>query len=173
MNKPRWNPYLVGALIGLLSILTFSIVNKPLGMSTGLAQASGACAMPILGADKVAANTYWAKTAIPTWDYSTLFLVGTVIGAFLSALLCGVFKFTAESTVWTENFGPSKTKRLVAAFIGGIIILYGARLADGCTSGHGISGSLQLAVSGWLFFIVMFGSGILTAKLLYGRSAQA
>ena len=84
-----------------------------------------------------------------------------------------LFQFTAESTVWTENFGPSKTKRLVAAFIGGIIILYGARLADGCTSGHGISGSLQLAVSGWLFFIVMFASGILTAKLLYGRSRQA
>ena len=57
--------------------------------------------------------------------------------------------------------------------IGSIIIMYGARLADGCTSGHGISGCLQLAVSGWLFFIVMFASGILTAKLLYGRSRQA
>jgi hypothetical protein len=28
-------------------------------------------------------------------------------------------------------------------------------------------------VSGWLFFIVMFASGIFTAKLLYGRSVQA
>jgi uncharacterized membrane protein YedE/YeeE len=173
MNNPRWNPYLVGALIGVLSILTFSIVNKPLGMSTGLAQASGACAMPFLGADKVAANTYWAKTAIPTWDYSTLFLVGTVLGAFLSALLCGVFKLSADSSVWTDRFGASKPKRLIAAFLGGVIILYGARLADGCTSGHGISGTLQLAASGWLFFIVMFGPGILTAKLLYGRTTQA
>jgi uncharacterized membrane protein YedE/YeeE len=173
MNKPRWNPYLVGALIGVLSILTFSIVNKPLGMSTGLAQASGACAMPFLGADKVAANTYWAKTAIPTWDYSTLFLVGTVIGAFLGAWLSGTFKLAIDSEIWTQSFGASKPKRLIAAFIGGIILLYGARLADGCTSGHGISGCLQLAVSGWLFFIVMFASGILTAKLLYGRSTQA
>jgi len=144
MKNPRWNPYLVGVLIGLLSIVTFSVANKPLGMSTGLAQAAGACAMPILGSDQVAANTYWAKAAIPAWDYSTLFLVGTMAGALLSALLCGVFK-----------------------------VSYGARLADGCTSGHGISGCLQLAVSGWLFFIVMFASGILTAKLLYGRSAQA
>jgi len=98
MKNPRWNPYLVGALIGLLSILTFSLANKPLGMSTGLAQASGACAMPILGADKVAANTYWAKTAIPTWDYSTLFLVGTVLGAFLSAMLCGVSSAAGSSS---------------------------------------------------------------------------
>jgi len=96
-----------------------------------------------------------------------------VAGALLSALLGGVFKFSAESSVWTASFGPSKTKRLIAAFLGGIIIMYGARLADGCTSGHGISGCLQLAVSGWLFFIVMFASGILTAKLLYGRSVQA
>jgi uncharacterized membrane protein YedE/YeeE len=173
MKNPRWNPYLVGALIGLLSLLTFTIVNKPLGMSTGLAQAAGACAMPFLGADKVAANTYWAKTAIPKWDYGTLFIVGTVIGAFLGAWLSGTFKLAIDSKVWTASFGPSKAKRLIAAFLGGIIIMYGARLADGCTSGHGISGTLQLAVSSWLFFIVMFASGILTAKLLYGRSIQA
>ena len=172
MKNPRWNPYLVGALIGLLSILTFSLANKPLGMSTGLAQAAGACAVPFLGADGVARNTYWAKTAIPAWDYSTLFLVGTMLGALLSALLCGGFKLTTASAVWTESFGPSQPRRLIAAFLGGVIILYGARLADGCTSGHGISGCLQLAVSGWLFFIVMFASGILTAKLLYGRTHQ-
>ena len=173
MKNPRWNPYLVGALIGLLSIFTFALVNKPLGMSTGLAQAAGACAVPFLGADQVAANTYWAKVAKPNWDYGTLFLVGTVIGAFLGAWLSGTFKLAIDSEVWTRSFGPSKAKRLISAFLGGIIILYGARLADGCTSGHGISGSLQLAVSGWLFFIVMFASGILTAKLLYGRSTQA
>lgn len=172
MKNPRWNPYVVGALIGLLSVLTFSLANKPLGMSTGLAQAAGACAVPFLGADGVARNTYWAKTAIPTWDYSTLFLVGTMLGALLSALLCGGFKLTTASAVWTESFGPSRPRRLVAAFLGGVIILYGARLADGCTSGHGISGCLQLAASGWLFFIVMFASGILTAKLLYGRTRQ-
>lgn len=172
MKTPRWNPYVVGALIGLLSVLTFSLANKPLGMSTGLAQAAGACAVPFFGADGVARNTYWAKTAVPAWDYSTLFLVGTMLGALLSALLCGGFKFTTASAVWTESFGPSQPRRLIAAFLGGVIVLYGARLADGCTSGHGISGCLQLAVSGWFFFIVMFAAGILTAKLLYGRTHQ-
>ena len=173
MKTPRWNPYLVGALIGLLSVLTFSLANKPLGMSTGLAQAAGACAVPFLGAEAVAQNTYWAKSAIPAWDYSTLFLVGTMLGAFLSAVLGGAFQFTVDSSVWRARFGTSKPKRLIAAFVGGFLALYGARLADGCTSGHGISGCLQLAVSGWLFFIVMFASGILTARLLYGRSTQA
>lgn len=58
MKTHRWNPNLVGALIGVLSILIFTLADKPIGMSTGIAQASGACALPVLGADGVAANTY-------------------------------------------------------------------------------------------------------------------
>jgi uncharacterized membrane protein YedE/YeeE len=173
MNSPRWNPYVVGALIGLLSILTFSLANKPIGMSTGLAQTAGACAIPFLGAEGVAKNTYWAKAAVPAWDYSTLFLMGTFLGALGSALLSGAFTLRSLPTVWVERFGPSKPKRLFVAFLGGVVILYGARLADGCTSGHGISGTLQLAVSSWFFFAVMFASGAFTAWLLYGRKPQA
>ena len=69
--------------------------------------------------------------------------------------------------VWRNRFGGSVGKRMVAAFIGGFIILFGARLAGGCTSGHGISGTLQLAVSGWVFFAVMFVTGVTTAKLMF------
>ena len=61
---------------------------------------------------------------------------------------------------------------MIAAFVGGIIILYGARLAGGCTSGHGISGTLQLAVSSWVFFISMFATGIVTAALMF-RSGKS
>ncbi len=167
MKTHRWNPYLVGALIGVLSLLTFSLADKPIGMSTGLAQASGACALPVLGAEGVAANTYWAKKAVPTWDYGSLFVLGTFFGALVSALMSGSFRWESVPEVWRERFGPSVVKRMVAAFVGGAVILFGARLADGCTSGHGISGSLQLALSSWTFFLVMFASGIVTAVLLF------
>jgi hypothetical protein len=60
-------------------------------------------------------------------------------------------------------------KRFVAAFLGGVIIMFGARMAGGCTSGHGISGSLQLALSSWTFFLTMFASGILTALVLFRK----
>jgi len=56
--------------------------------------------------------------------------------------------------------------------LAGVLVGAGTRMGTGCTSGHGISGCLQLAASGWLFFIVMFASGILTAKFLYGRTRQ-
>ena len=173
MKSPRWNPYLVGALIGVLSLLTFSLADKPIGMSTGIAQASGACAMPVIGAEGVAANTYWAKKAVPAWDYGSLFVLGSFFGALASALVSGSFKLESVPAIWRERFGASVGKRLLAAFLGGVVILFGARLADGCTSGHGISGSLQLAVSSWTFFLVMFASGIVTAFLLFPRKSEA
>jgi len=45
---------------------------------------------------------------------------------------------------------------------------FGARWAGGCTSGHGISGTLQLAASGWLAAICFFIGGIFAAVMLYG-----
>ncbi|MES2467064.1 MAG: YeeE/YedE thiosulfate transporter family protein [Verrucomicrobiota bacterium] len=173
MKTYRWNPYLVGALIGVLSILTFSLVDKPIGMSTGIAQASGVCALPVLGSAGVAANTYWAKKAVPAWDYGSLFVLGTLFGAFVSAVVSGSFKLESVPSVWRERFGPSVIKRMAAAFLGGVVIIFGARLADGCTSGHGISGSLQLAVSSWTFFIVMFATGAVTAFILFRHRSQS
>ena len=61
---------------------------------------------------------------------------------------------------------------MFAAFVGGAIIMYGARMAGGCTSGHGISGSLQLAVSSWVFFLTMFAAGVVTALILFRKPAK-
>lgn len=171
LSSARWNPYVVGALIGVLSIVTFSLADKPIGMSTAVAQAAGACALPFAGAEGVATNTYWAKKAVPKWDYGTLFLLGSLLGALGSALASRSFQLGVVPSLWHDRFGPSVAKRLAASFFGGAILIYGARLADGCTSGHGISGSLQLAVSSWTFFLVLFISGIATAFILFrGRS---
>jgi len=68
----RWNPYLVGAGIGILSMAVFSLADKPLGISTALSQASGACAAVFMGWEQVGANAYWRKH-VPQWDYGMLF----------------------------------------------------------------------------------------------------
>lgn len=164
----RWNPYVVGVGIGLLSMVVFAVVDKPLGMSTAVAKASAVCALPVIGSEGVAANAYWAKYA-PKWDYGTLFLLGSFLGAAASSLLSGSFRFESVPSVWRERFGASAGRRMLAAVAGGAIMLYGARMAGGCTSGHGISGSLQLAVSSWIFFVVMFATGIATAAVLFGN----
>ena len=168
MKNSRWNPYLVGALIGVLSLLTFSLADKPIGMSTGIAQASGACAMPFIGTEGVAANAYWAKKAVPAWDYGSLFVLGSFFGALVSAVMSGNFKLESVPTIWRERFGSSVMKRMIAAFLGGVVILFGARLADGCTSGHGISGALQLSVGSWVALASFFAGGVVTAAVMYG-----
>ena len=171
MNKSRFKrSYLVGAGIGILSWVVFVVVNAPIGITTALSEVSGAAEVPLIGAEAVAANSYWAKT-IPAWDYGTLFLVGTFLGALLSSILGKSFMWELVPTTWKERFGAKVAPRFFAAFIGGAIAMFGARLAGGCTSGHDDSGSLQLAVSSWTYFIVMFISGVLTARLFYVQSS--
>lgn len=60
--------------------------DKPLGMSTALSQAPGACAAVFMGWEKVGENACWAKH-VPQWDYGMLFLLGTFLGAMVSAVL--------------------------------------------------------------------------------------
>ena len=165
-RRRSWNPYVVGASIGVLSWIVFAIVNQPIGMSTAISQASGAAACWVAGDETVAMNPYWNKF-VPGWDYGTLFLVGTFAGGLLSAVVTRSFRIEVVPDVWRERFGRSPTTRLIAAFFGGVLTLYGARLAGGCTSGHGISGTMQLALSSWTFLFVMFAAGIATTSVLF------
>ncbi len=171
-ERGRWNPYLVGVGIGVLSWLAFGLVNQPLGISTALSAASSLCATPVMGAEAVAQNPYWAKTPFQ-WNGGMLFLVGTFVGSLLSVFSSGSFRWEKVPTVWAEQFGGSMGKRFAAAFVGGAILMFGARMAGGCTSGHGISGSLQLALSSWTFFLTMFAAGALAALVLFRRRNQA
>lgn len=171
VRSASWSPYLVGAGIGVLCWLVFLVVNKPLGMSTEISKFSGWVTGLFVGMDQVVENAYWASTT-PKFGYSTVFLVMTAAGALLSAKLGGTFRWEKVPRVWENRFGPSAGKRMAGAFLGGAVLLYGARMAGGCTSGHGISGTLQLAASGWIFFAAMFAAGIVTARVLF-RGAKS
>jgi hypothetical protein len=118
--------------------------------------------------EHVAANAYFSKFR-PVVDWEWMLVVGLALGAFLSSRLSGDRPVEPVESPWRERFGPSRPKRYLMAFLGGLILMFGARLAGGCTSGHGISGSLQLALSGWVFFASTFASGILTAFVLFGK----
>ncbi|MEZ5740960.1 MAG: YeeE/YedE thiosulfate transporter family protein [Burkholderiaceae bacterium] len=113
----------------------------------------------------------YAKSVADPLNYSFVFVLAMVAGAALSGWLRGGVG-RAERTmprIWRENFGDSSALRYVAAFVSGFIVLYGARLAGGCTSGHMMSGMMQTAVSGYLFAVGAFGAGIPIAMLLFPR----
>jgi uncharacterized membrane protein YedE/YeeE len=59
--------------------------------------------------------------------------------------------------------------RYAVAFAAGFVMLFGARIADGCTSGHGLSGVAQLAVGSIVAVTAMFIGGIAAGRLLMRR----
>ena len=167
LRMKRWSPYLVGALIGVLSWFAFFSVDRPIGVSTAISRTAGMIAGTV-APDHVARNAYFSKFR-PVVDWEWMLVVGLALGAFVSSRLSGDRLTEPVERLWRARFGASRRKRYLVAFFGGVIVMFGARLAGGCTSGHGISGSLQLALSGWVFFASVFVSGILTALMLFGK----
>ena len=167
LKMSQWSPYIVGALIGVLSWFAFLSVDRPIGVSTAIARTTGMLEN-LVAPDHVAANPYFTKFR-PAIDWEWMLVIGLGLGAFVSSRLSGEKRSAGVENLWLRRFGPSTTKRYIVAFLGGSLVMFGARLAGGCTSGHGISGSLQLALSGWVFFASLFASGLATAALLFGK----
>lgn len=161
-----WNPYLVGALIGLLSMATFYLSNKPLGVSTAYARLAGLLGYLFSKPHTDSLKFFQDKTPKVEWEVMLVF--GIVGGAWLAAVSGGEFQAVLVPAMWAEQFGASPALRLGVAFAGGVIMAFGARLAGGCTSGHGISGALQLSVGSWIALAAFFIGGVATAALMYG-----
>jgi uncharacterized membrane protein YedE/YeeE len=115
---------------------------------------------------KVDEKPYYKKFS-PSVDWEWMLVLGVFIGAFLSAKLSGQFQGDWVPAKWATTFGETPFTRWVVALIGGIVMGIGARWAGGCTSGHGISGTLQLALSSWLAVIWFFIGGIVTAIVIF------
>ncbi len=170
----RWSPYLVGVGIGVLSWATFLTLDKALGTSTTMVHVSGA-ATALVAPEHLKTNPYYAKEITektPLFDWQFFLVLTLPVGAALAAWLARDFNVEHVPALWRWRFGGSRLKRAIAAFLGGVILIYGARMAGGCTSGHGISGGLQLAVSSWTFFLAMFVSGVATAFALFGKEGR-
>jgi uncharacterized protein len=161
-----WSPFAVGTGIGILSWLSFLISGKPIATSTTFARAGGKIENLISGG-KAEQRPYYKKIKLKlNWQW--MLVIGVVIGSFLSAIISGDFQQGVwVPSLWASAFGDSAVLRVIVALAGGIILGFGARFAGGCTSGHGISGTLQLAVSSWVSAIFFFIGGIITAHIIY------
>ncbi len=165
LTMKLWSPYVVGAGIGILSWFTFLLSNKPIGCSTAFARTSGMLEQALSGRS-VAKQPYYKKfAAVIDWEW--MFVLGIIIGSLVSSLLSGEFQLRLIPAIWMARFGIEFLPRFITALLGGIVLGIGARWAGGCTSGHGISGTMQLAVSSWIAVIIFFIGGVLTAQFIY------
>lgn len=166
LTETAWSPYVVGIGIGVLSWLTWLISRKPIGCSTSFARSAGMIEKLLRG-PKVETRPYYQEVK-PAVDWQWMLVLGMVVGALVSSLLSGDFQWQWVPSRWAAAFGTNVPLRLVAALLGGVLLGLGSRWAGGCTSGHGISGTMQLAVSSWISAICFFIGGIVTAYILFG-----
>ena len=164
LTDKAWSPYLAGAIIGLLQIPTFLLMETALGASSSFVTVGAYIAA--LFDPGVTAIKYFSSHMSGTKNWwQVAVVVGIALGAFLSMTLSGARR-RAVSPVWQRALGLGTLgARAPVAFLGGFLMLFGARIAGGCTSGHGISGMAQLSVGSTLAVAAMFAGGILTATL--------
>jgi uncharacterized membrane protein YedE/YeeE len=169
LTEKAWSPYVAGVVIGLLQIPAFLLIETALGASSSYVTIG-------------ALITSWGDASILTIKYASshvattgknwwqVALVGGIaIGSFISMKLSGARR-AAISPIWAHALGSaSPARRYAIAFFGGFVMLLGARIADGCTSGHGLSGVAQLAVGSTVAVAAMFAGGIATAMLFLRR----
>ena len=127
--KGAWNPYLAGALSGVVVVLSVWLTGKYFGASTSFVRSAGMLEK-IFSAERVAALEYFIKeTPIVEWQW--MFVIGILVGSLLASLTSGSFKIQAVPTMWERRFGPGIPGRAAVALAGGFIAMFGARLADG------------------------------------------
>lgn len=177
-----------GIVLGIVFLLAVWIV-KPIGVSTQFVILDGIVwnmvSPDLVIKDPEAKSGYssynpylnksggkYAKNVANPLNYSFIFVICIIFGALLSGLTKGPSASGKEKSmpeVWRKRFGDSSAKRYMAAFLGGMLVLFGARLAGGCTSGHIMSGMMQTSVSGYLFAIAAFAIAVPAAIIIYGR----
>lgn len=168
--RDGWSPYLAGALVGLLAVVSAwatTDLGKThfLGASTTFVRLAG-FVVGFFDPAAVAGNEYFAKTKVVV-DWQFMVIVGIFLGALIASLSDRSFRLESVPPLWARYHGPSVAKRGVAAFAGGVVAMFGARLADGCPSGHGLSGMMQLSVSAFVALALFFVVGLLVAALVY------
>ncbi len=129
-NDYGWNPYLAGALSGVVGVLSVWIAGNYFGASTSFVRTAGLIE-ELFGPGRVAQMEYFIKVT-PRIDWQWMFVVGIFLGALIAAVSSGSFKLQAVPDMWAERFGAnSTTKRALVAFAGGVVAMFGARMADG------------------------------------------
>ena len=169
LDEASRSPYVIGTGLGLLNTLAFATAGRGLGITTAF-ESAAALAERRLAPDATHINEYLKRRdEPPKLDWEAFLVLGVLGGSYLAARSSGERTHAGVPATWEARFGTSRGKRYTAAFLGGATMMVGARMAKGCTSGHGLTGTAQLALSSWVFTPLMFASAVLAARALYGK----
>lgn len=131
LRKQEWPWWQAGLLLGLLNMVAFYTANYYLSVSTTFSRAAGML-VGLVAPEHVATNAYW-KMVKPIVDWQFMLVIGIPLGAYLAARLSqrAVAFSTKLPETWVNRFGTSPGRRWVLGLLGGILVGFGARFADG------------------------------------------
>ncbi len=155
----RWLYAAVGLALlnAMLALPMFE--GRPMGASSAFPLA----AMALSG---MQGSAYWDKV-FSTGSWELWFLAGAFLAGLVFAVLRGSFRLVSVPDLWIRYRGSEPGQRFFWAFIGGFLLLFGARMAGGCTSGHIISGGMELALSSLIFAVAVFAAFLATGHYFY------
>lgn len=161
--RPYWNPYLAGALLGVVLLASYLVAGRGLG-ATGAFSSVAAWAANLFSPEHALANPVHARY-LADGSPLTAWLVFLLIGAFAGAALSGWS--AGRSRVCIEK-GPrmSDAGRLGAATLGGMLAGVGAKIAMGCTSGQALTGGAILNAGSLVFMGAVFAAAYAVAWIL-------
>jgi uncharacterized protein len=166
------SPYMIGGALGLLNTFAFATAKRGLGVTTAF-ESTAALAGRRIAPNAMNVNEYVARREeTPKVDWESLLVAGVLAGSYLASHAASERATYSVSSLWSRRSEPSRRKRYAAAFAGGAVMMFGARMAKGCTSGHAITGVSQLALSSWVFSPLMFATAAVVARSLYGKEAR-
>ncbi len=147
-----WSPYLVGACIGVLSWFTFLTADKPIGITSAFEHTAALAGRAVVPAAAAEHGYYSSPEHRPRIGWEWMFVVGVFFGSLTSAWLSGDRAATVVPEIWEKPLRPESNVRLGGAVIGATLMMFGARLANGCTSGtpsrHAATGAVELDLRG-------------------------
>lgn len=153
--KPYWNPYLAGALLGLVLLASFVLTGRGLGASGAFKHLEAAAlhaVSPTWAEENPNIGRFFADPTRSSMDDWIVWLaLGTILGGGLGVFTAGRFKLETVQGPRAET-----RSRWVLAVFGGTLAGLGAQVARGCTSGQALTGGAQLAVGSWVFMLSFF-----------------
>jgi uncharacterized membrane protein YedE/YeeE len=153
-------------LIGILTWLTFYFSEHPIGASSFYATVAGFIGKAVAPRHTHKLPYYRENPPRLKWEF--WFVLAIILGSALAAASSGELALQGLPLMWIEQYGPDSGLGYASlSFVGGVLMAFGARLAGGCTSGHGLSGTLQLNISSWVAVICFFLGGLITIRLIY------
>jgi uncharacterized membrane protein YedE/YeeE len=162
MNKKSYkkmSPYLAGICLGVLQVLAIIFAGKMLGLSSSYAAIGAHISNLFISLDSY---EWISKYLGPVGSWQLFLAIGIVLGSYVASKK----ERYLESESYWPSLGYSTARTFVNSFVGGCFLVFGARLAGGCTSGHGISGLSIFSVSSLVTISSMFITATISTFLI-------